>query len=89
MDLAESVDISGFCRDLAQVSGGAGVVEVAYTATFVWALGDEYHTEVVAGVLVYRALTYLLPIITGAFCYGIWRWMRRKELRSATAAVPA
>ena len=33
----------------------------------------------IAGVLVYRALTYLLPIITGAFAYVIWRVMRRLE----------
>ncbi len=67
--------------------GGVGVVEVAYTATYVWALGDDYHTEIVAAVLVYRALTYLLPIITGAFCYGIWRVMLRKERHAAAAAV--
>ena len=52
-----------------------------------WA--TSYHTEIVAAVLVYRALTYLLPIITGAFCYGIWRWMLRKERHAAAVAVTA
>jgi uncharacterized protein (TIRG00374 family) len=66
--------------------GGVGVVEVAYTAVFVAALGDSLHDEVVTGVLIYRALTYLLPIVVGGFCYLVWRWMRIRERREDARA---
>jgi uncharacterized membrane protein YbhN (UPF0104 family) len=33
--------------------------------------------------LLYRALTYLLPIVTGAAAYLAWRLMRRRDLREA------
>ena len=69
--------------------GGVGVVEIAYTAVYVSVLGESAHDSVVAGVLVYRALTYLLPIVTGAFAYLIWRIMRRTELRHEAAGEPA
>ena len=60
--------------------GGVGVVEVAYTAVFVAVLGEQYHDEVLTGVLVYRLLTYLLPIVVGGVCYVVWRLMRRREV---------
>jgi putative heme transporter len=63
--------------------GGVGVVEVAYTSVFVAALGNDQHDEIVTGVLVYRLLTYLLPIVVGGFCYVIWRRMRAHELKAA------
>jgi len=63
--------------------GGVGVVEIAYSAVYIAALGESTHDAVVAGVLLYRALTYLLPIISGAFCYVAWRWMRRRERKEA------
>jgi uncharacterized membrane protein YbhN (UPF0104 family) len=56
-----------------------GVVEIAYSAVYIAALGDSAHDAVVAGVLLYRALTYLLPIVTGAVAYLAWRLMRRHE----------
>jgi uncharacterized membrane protein YbhN (UPF0104 family) len=59
--------------------GGVGITEIAYTSVFVAALGDAAKPSIVAGVLVYRALTYALPIITGAFAYVIWRIMRHHE----------
>jgi uncharacterized membrane protein YbhN (UPF0104 family) len=68
--------------------GGVGVVEIAYSAVYISVLGESAHDAVVAGVLVYRALTYLLPIVTGAFCYLLWRLMRRRELH-ADARQPA
>lgn len=61
--------------------GGVGVVEVVYTAVFVAVLGESTHSTVVAGVLVYRALTYALPIFTGLVSYIIWRVMRFRENR--------
>ena len=54
--------------------GGLGVVELGLTAALAVAGGDR--ELVVAGVLVYRALTYLLPIPTGALAY---LWFRRRR----------
>jgi uncharacterized protein (TIRG00374 family) len=51
--------------------GGVGVVELGLTGALVAAGGD--HAEVVAGVLVFRALTWLPPLILGPIFYGIWR----------------
>jgi uncharacterized protein (TIRG00374 family) len=62
--------------------GGVGVVEIVYTAIYVAVLGEGAHDAVVAGVLVYRALTYLLPIVTGAIAYVIWRVIRHREKRA-------
>lgn len=67
--------------------GGVGVAEVAYTAVYVAVLGESSHDAVLAGVLVYRALTYALPMLTGAVSYVIWRVMRHRELHAE--AVPA
>jgi uncharacterized protein (TIRG00374 family) len=69
--------------------GGVGVVEVAYTAAFTAVLGEQYSAQIITGVLLYRALTYLLPILVGGVCYVIWRRMqakaRRLEAEAATA----
>lgn len=54
--------------------GGLGLVELGLTAALAVAGGDQ--ELVVAGVLVYRALTYLLPIPTGAIAYLLWRRSR-------------
>jgi uncharacterized protein (TIRG00374 family) len=51
--------------------GGLGVVELGLTAALAAAGGDE--AQVVAAVLLYRALTYLLPIPIGALMYVKWR----------------
>ena len=52
-------------------------------------LGDSVHDSIVSGVLVYRALTYAVPIVTGAFAYLIWRLMRRKEIHQEKEAETA
>lgn len=51
--------------------GGVGIVELALTAGLVGVGGAR--APVVAGVLVYRALTYLLQIPLGAAAYLVWR----------------
>jgi uncharacterized protein (TIRG00374 family) len=69
--------------------GAVGVAEVAYTAAYMTVLGDENQSAVVAGVLVYRALTYALPLVTGAIAYVVWRVMRRHEIRELARAETA
>jgi len=51
--------------------GGLGVVELGLAAALVLAGGDK--AEVVAAVLVFRVLTFLLPIPIGAVTYWLWR----------------
>lgn len=69
--------------------GGLGVVELGLTAALVAAGGEE--AGVVAAVLVFRALTYLLPVPLGLFLYVTWRKgseerRRRLETGAASAA---
>jgi putative heme transporter len=63
--------------------GGVGVVELGLTAALAAVGGQE--AEVAAGVLVYRALTYLLPIPIGAFLY--LKWQRGSAARKERVAV--
>jgi putative heme transporter len=51
--------------------GGIGLVEVGMTGALVLAGGQE--SAVVAGVLVYRALSYAIQIPLGAVCWVGWR----------------
>jgi uncharacterized membrane protein YbhN (UPF0104 family) len=64
--------------------GAVGVAEVVYTAVYVAVLGEGSKNAVVAGVLVYRALTWGLPLVTGAIAYVVWRVMRMRELHELT-----
>src|SRR6478672_2352473 len=68
--------------------GAVGVAEVVYTAVYVAVLGEASQDEVLAGVLVYRALTWGLPLVTGAFSYVAWRIMRHREIRELAEAEP-
>jgi uncharacterized protein (TIRG00374 family) len=51
--------------------GGLGVVELALIAGIIRAGGAE--APVVAAVLLYRLLTYVLPILLGGLTYVYWR----------------
>jgi putative heme transporter len=35
------------------------------------------HAQVVAAVLVYRTVSFLLPLPVGAIAYFVWRWNSR------------
>ena len=80
---AEVLAVFAFVRLLSAVPitpGGLGVVELALTAGLVAAGGPR--AEVVAAILVYRALSYLLPVPLGVLTYVWWRRVtgRRAEL---------
>jgi putative heme transporter len=51
--------------------GGLGVVELGLAAALVLAGGDE--AQVVAAVLVFRVLTFVLPIPIGGLTWWLWR----------------
>ena len=64
--------------------GGAGVVEAVLITGLTAAGGDK--PEVVAAVLVYRALTWGLPILVGVVCL-LW-WRRQSLSAPADEAAP-
>jgi putative heme transporter len=66
--------------------GAVGVAEVVYTAVYVAVLGESSQDTVLAGVIVYRALTWGLPLVTGAFSYVAWRVMRHQEIHRMAGA---
>ena len=69
--------------------GGVGVVELGYAAVLTIGLDDTTSAQVVAAILVFRAITYLLPIPLGIASYIIWRvnksWRLSHEERRALA----
>jgi uncharacterized protein (TIRG00374 family) len=75
--------------------GGIGVVELGLTGPLIAGLGPAAAAQVAAAVLLYRAVTYLLPIPLGAVAYVWWRHTiragagRRPGDRPAAAGVPA
>ena len=69
--------------------GGVGVVELGYAATLTIGLDDMARAQVVAAILVFRAITYLLPIPLGIASYVSWRvnnsWRMTDEERAVLA----
>ncbi len=69
--------------------GGVGVVELGYAAVMTIGLDDITSAQVVAAILVFRAVTYLLPIPLGLISYVIWRlnktWKMSEEQRAELA----
>ena len=85
--VAEALAVFAFARLLTAVPitpGGVGVVEVALVAGLVGAGGDE--APVVAAVLVFRALTYVLPVPLGVLGYLFWR--RNRSWRRPAGGAP-
>jgi putative heme transporter len=87
---AEVMAVFAFTRLITAIPltpGGLGVVELALTSGLVAAGGDR--EEVVAAVLVYRFLTYVLPIPLGVASYVFWRrnhsWRRDPQPALAMA----
>ena len=55
--------------------GGVGVTELAYAAVLqgLAGAGDDVDSAILAGTLLFRAFTYLGPILVGIPCYLVWR----------------
>jgi uncharacterized protein (TIRG00374 family) len=71
---ADALAVFAFARLLTAIPltpGGLGVVEVALIAGLDAAGGG--HAQVVGAVLLFRVLTYVLPIPLGLGCYIFWR----------------
>ena len=73
--------------------GGLGVVELGLTAALGSGLPDTTRNQVAAAVLLYRALTWLVPIPLGIGCWILWRssrsWRRPLGERSVVAPLPS
>jgi uncharacterized protein (TIRG00374 family) len=84
----EILAVFAFVRLLTAVPimpGGVGIIEVGLISGLSAAGGD--HAQVVAAVLVFRALTYVVPIVFGLATYLYWR-TNRSWLGSAPPAAP-
>src|SRR6266542_5439952 len=89
----EALAVFAFARLLSAVPltpGGLGVVEVALITGLSAAGGAR--AQVAAGVLIFRALTYVLPIPVGLATYVFWRrnrsWRRPPNGAPRTSLVP-
>jgi uncharacterized membrane protein YbhN (UPF0104 family) len=89
----EVLAVFSFARLLTAIPftpGGLGVIELALI-TGIAATGGE-RAEVAAGVLIFRALTYVLPIPIGVGTYVFWRrnnsWRRAPNTAPRTDLVP-
>lgn len=65
--------------------GGAGVVEVGLAGTLLLLGGDP--AGVVAGVLLYRILTFVLEIPVGGATLAGWWWSARRSMRRQPRAL--
>jgi uncharacterized protein (TIRG00374 family) len=85
---AEAFAVFAFARLLTAVPltpGGVGVIELALIAGMTSAGGED--AQVVAAVLTFRLLTFVLPIIVGVFAYLFWR--RNHSWRDSAPPLPA
>jgi putative heme transporter len=69
--------------------GGVGVVEVGLTAPLIVGLPPAAAAKVAAAVLLFRAVTFLLPIPLGALAYLWWRHTHRRRSQAAGSGPPA
>ena len=86
---AQVLAVFAFARLLTAIPltpGGVGVVELALITGLTRAGGDA--AQVVAAVLLFRLLTYVLPILLGAFAYVVWRRRRSWWIDAAPPLPP-
>jgi uncharacterized protein (TIRG00374 family) len=62
---------------LSPLPGGLGVTDIGLATLLTRFGGPE--TTVLAAVLTYRVLTFVLPMVTGGFCLAWWRWRRTDQ----------
>ena len=93
VSVVEALAVFAFARLLTAVPftpGGLGVIELALITGLAAAGGPR--ALVAAAVLVFRALTYVLPIPIGIGAYLFWRhnrsWRREPNMAPRTALVP-
>jgi len=69
--------------------GGLGVVELGLAASLSLGLDETARAQVVAGILVFRALTFFLPVPLGAASFVVWRakksWLKTVPVEPSEA----
>ncbi|NQV06428.1 UPF0104 family protein [bacterium] len=68
--------------------GGLGVVELGYTAALSIGVDEITRAQIVAAILVFRFITFFLPIPLGATSYVIWRRNKSWRKRAPDAEEP-
>lgn len=93
VSLPEALAVFAFARLLTAIPftpGGLGIIEVALITGLAAAGGQR--VEVAAAVLIFRALTYVLPIPIGLVTYVFWRrnhsWRRAPNSAPRSELVP-
>ena len=84
---AEVLAVFSFARLVTAIPitpGGVGIVELALIGGISAAGGER--AEVVAAVLIYRLLTYVVPIVFGGITYLYWR--RNRSWRDSAPPAP-
>jgi putative heme transporter len=73
--------------------GGAGIVELGYVAALGAGQSDIVKAQIVAATLVFRAITYFLPIPIGVGTWLFWRrntsWRKPVGARTDAEGLPA
>ncbi len=77
VEFARVFFVVGLLSSFVPLPGGVGVVEAGLTGALVAA--GVAPTAALAGVLVYRLLTHVTPIVVGAVLYIGWRWRPSKR----------
>ena len=68
--------------------GSIGIAEALYASSLTYLAGDGADEAlIVAGVVVFRAATYALPIVLGVICNIVWR--RKRSWRAEVEEVPS
>ncbi len=68
--------------------GSVGIAEALYAGSLTYLAGPGADDAlIVAGVVVFRAATYALPIVLGVVCNIVWR--RKRSWRAPVEAVPS
>ncbi len=83
LEFARIFFVTRVVGSLAPTPGGVGVIEAGMTAAI--ASAGVPVAAAAAGVLVFRLATYILPIVSGAACWLVWR--QRPIAESATHEV--
>jgi putative heme transporter len=84
---AEALTVFAFARLLTAIPitpGGLGVIELALITGLKTAGGEG--AQIVAAVLIFRALTFILPIPLGLGTYIYWR--RNRSWRNSAPPLP-
>jgi uncharacterized protein (TIRG00374 family) len=85
IELARVYFVVTLLSSFVPVPGGVGVVEAGLTGALVAAGVDP--SSAFAGVLVYRLITYIVPIVLGALLYAAWRLDVARNRERTRAAI--